>query len=153
MVAFTDNFEAATGWIVSGNASDGQWQRAIPSAGADRGDPPADADGSGRCYVTDNGNDADVDGGTTVLTSPALNATGFNTSHAVLSYYRWYCNDAGAAPNEDILQIDISGNNGASWTPLDTRTGALAGLTTLYVKVIFAVANAPASQVRVGIDT
>jgi hypothetical protein len=52
----------------------------------------------------------------------------------------------------DDLVYENSTDAGASWTPLYTATGALAGLTTLYVKAIFAVVNTPASQVRVRLD-
>lgn len=52
----------------------------------------------------------------------------------------------------DDLVYENSTDAGASWTPLYTATGALAGLTTLYVKAIFAVVSTPASQVRVRLD-
>lgn len=128
---FSDSFDTNLGWAVSGNATDGQWERAIPNNG-DRGDPAADAEtiGGGFCFVTDNGNipdtNTDVDGGSTILTSPVLDAAGGTDSTAFLSYYRWYSNDFGAAPNADTFVVEISNNGGSSWTTLETvgPTGA-----------------------------
>ncbi|MEM9411249.1 MAG: dockerin type I domain-containing protein [Planctomycetota bacterium] len=123
---FLDSFDTDTGWTVTGNASDGQWQRGVPNNG-DRGDPSADAEstGAGNCYVTDNGNtggndNSDVDGGSTTLTSPILDASTEGDDVAFLSYYRWYSNDFGQSPNADTFVIEISNNGGTSWVSLET---------------------------------
>ncbi|MFK7960818.1 MAG: hypothetical protein AB8G96_09860, partial [Phycisphaerales bacterium] len=125
VTSFDDPFDFNQFWTVSGNATDGQWQRAIPNNG-DRGDPATDAevDGLGFCFVTDNGNipddNTDVDGGSTVLTSPILEAAEGPGEIAFLSYYRWYSNDFGGAPNADVFVVEISNNGGATWTNLET---------------------------------
>ncbi len=125
-VAFLDTFDTNQGWSVSGDATDGQWQRAIPNNG-DRGDPAVDAeeDGSGFCFVTDNGNtggndNTDVDGGSTILTSPVMDASAGAEEFAYLTYYRWYSNDFGNAPFADTFVVEISNNGGATWTNLET---------------------------------
>ncbi|MEM9410731.1 MAG: trypsin-like serine protease [Planctomycetota bacterium] len=131
---FTDSFDTNTGWTVSGDATDGQWERGIPNNG-DRGDPANDAEttGSGFCFVTDNGNtggndNSDVDGGSTILTSPVLDATGGSIDEvAFISYYRWYSNDFGGSPNADTFVVEISNNGGATWTNLETVGPAGAG--------------------------
>jgi len=88
-VRFADNFEADQGWTVStsGGAFDGAWQRGVP-VNQDRGDPPADFDGSGQCYVTENTATypaSDVDNGTTWLRSPVIDLSDGGT----LTYAVW----------------------------------------------------------------
>ena len=118
---FVDDFNTDLGWTTAGDAGDGQWERAIPAGGGDRGDPAFDDDGSGTCFVTDNedGN-SDVDDGTTVLTSPLLDASTDPGSIAVIAYSRWYSNDQGNLPEADIFVVDISNDDGATWTNLET---------------------------------
>ena len=159
-VAFTDGFANDLGWSVANDAAltDGAWERAIPAGGGDRNDPPADFDGDGFAYLTDNvdGN-SDVDGGSTTLTSPALDAS---AGDATLTYAVWYSNTS----SEDVLAVEISGNNGATWQPADTVTSAsdwqqraidvaaLVGQTS-QLRVRFTAADAdPQSIVEAGID-
>ncbi len=146
---FDDNFETNTGWSVSGSVTDGAWERAIPAGGGGRGDPATDFDGSGRCYLTDNvAGNSDVDGGTTTLTSPPMDASGSGTP--TLTYALWYSNNIGET--DDTMFIDISNNNGNSWQALDTigpgDPNAGGGWNTYAFDLTQIYAN-PSSQVRV----
>ncbi|MDG2292215.1 MAG: hypothetical protein P8L37_06120 [Phycisphaerales bacterium] len=118
VTAFEDNGEVDLGWAVSGSATDGQWTVATtPAGGGERGDPPADSDGSGKCHLTDNvAGNSDVDGGSTILTSPVLDAS---IDSPKLSYARWFHNSFGASPFEDTMEVEISDDAGASWILLE----------------------------------
>lgn len=122
IVALNDNFESDLGWLVSGdaaNAGEGRWERGVPGGDGSRGDAPSDFDGSGSCYMTGNGgpgDNTDVDE-TTILTSPPLNLA--DAPEAIISYARWYDNTAGAAPDTDVLTVEISNNLGVSWSTLE----------------------------------
>ncbi|MEZ6163901.1 MAG: choice-of-anchor B family protein [Phycisphaerales bacterium] len=146
---FVDNCETDTGWSVSGNAVDGQWNRGVPVGGGDRADPASDFDGSGRCWLTDNVDDnSDVDDGTTTLTSPALDASAGNTT---LSFAMWY-NNAGNSTVDDSMSVQASNNNGGSWTtiltlaPGDPNTG---GGWNTYEFELDSIFTNPSSQVRI----
>ena len=122
-VVFYDNGELDLGYTVSGNASDGTWDRGDP-VNCNRGDPPTDGDGSGSCWLTDNSSasscNSDVDGGSTSLTTPSLDATG---GEAYIAYDCWYDNTGsgtGADPSNDVFVVEISGNGGSNWTALET---------------------------------
>ena len=118
IVAFEDDFEAELGWSTTSNASTGAWQRGVPAGGGDRGDPPTDADGSGKCYVTGIADgDNDIDDGSVTLTSPNMDAS---ADGAVISYWRWYSNTFGNAPFLDIFVVEVSDDGGASWVNLET---------------------------------
>ncbi|HRJ49383.1 MAG: hypothetical protein KF787_06010 [Phycisphaeraceae bacterium] len=119
-IPFEDNFQTNKGWsATSQGATAGFWQRAVPNGGGARGDPPTDYDGSGFCYVTQNGaGDTDVDGGAVLLTSPVMNASG--AVEAYISYARWYHNSFGNDPNNDTFLVEVSNNNGTTWVNLET---------------------------------
>jgi len=153
-VAFVDSFQTDTGWTVSGDAPDagsGRWERAVPGGSGSRGAPANDYDGSGLCYVTGNGPDGsntDVDGGTTVLTSPALDTT--SNGDAFITYARWYSNSAGAAPNADVFTVEISNDNGASWTTVEVVGPSGAGTGGGWIPQTIRVADYvdPSDRVR-----
>ena len=118
--SFEDDFEQNLGWTVAGDAETGDWQRVVPSGNGLRGDPSEDADGTGTCFVTGNGNEEDVDNGTTILTSPTMDAVGDGESTtAFLNYYRWFYNSGGNNVQNDSLLVEISNDDGASWTVLE----------------------------------
>jgi len=116
------DFESALGWSVSNDAglTDGGWDRGVP-VNCNRGDPPADFDGSGQCFLTDNSSagscNSDVDGGTTTLISPLFDVSGL--ADAELSYARWFSNTAGAAPESDVFVVEVSPDGGSNWVTLE----------------------------------
>ncbi|MCG8409619.1 MAG: hypothetical protein MI923_30805 [Phycisphaerales bacterium] len=121
VTAAADDFETDQGWTVTDGAGlgDGTWQRGAPVGGGDRGDPPTDFDGSGQCWLTNNGDgNTDVDNGTTTLTSPVFDLSGLQSPQ--LSYARWFSNNTGGGPETDTFVVEISDNGGGSWTNLET---------------------------------
>lgn len=128
-VFFADNFQTDLGWTVSGTAPDGQWQRGVPVGGCDRGNPDFDFDGSGACYLTDNSAanacNSDVDDGTTILTSPA-----FDASNGGVMTYAYWLNDVsnGLLTAEDDLVVQMATDaGGTNWVEVrryETASGA-----------------------------
>jgi murein tripeptide amidase MpaA len=155
VVQFDDPCETVGGWVVGAagdNATTGIWGNMDPQATAAQ--PENDRTPSGtRCWVTDGRAGTgvgtyDVDGGTTTLTSPAMDArtpTGF-VGDAYVSYWVWYSNDQGANPNSNSMPVLISGDNGATWRTLET----ISASTNAWAYREFRVADfvTPGSQVR-----
>lgn len=91
-----DDFIFDFGWTVSGDANEGIWERGEPLGTTSQGNPvnPDDdvqTDCGDQAYVTGNkgvtGSDDDVDGGTTILTSPVFDLTGYTVPYVYFS--RW----------------------------------------------------------------
>lgn len=119
MVALVDDGETDPGWSVSGDASDGHWDRGTPDFG-DRGDPASDADGSGQCWLTDNvAGNSDVDNGETILTSYPIDAPA--GSRIEFSY--WFNDTPGGEVDGDSFRVQVS-TNGGSYTTVRTVTSA-----------------------------
>jgi hypothetical protein len=117
---FEDDFQDDKGWTVSSDVSTGAWERVLPAGSSGgRCDAPTDADSSGNAYVTGNAFDEDVDGGTTTLESPDMDASEGGT----LSYWRWYSNgsDCGGADSQnDIFEVEASSDGGNTWYDVET---------------------------------
>jgi hypothetical protein len=81
-----------------------------------------------QCFVTGNGDSTqgagfdDVDGGKTTLTSATFSALAGGYEHPVVEYWRWYTNNAGDNPGQNVWQVDVSNNNGATWTNVENTT-------------------------------
>ena len=149
--AYVNNLQSSAGWTVTGVTSQasGGWQQGIPLGGGDRGDPATDADGSGACYLTGNAaGNTDVDGGTTTLTTPNIDAT--VVPDPWLSYQRWYNNQFGAAPGADTFTVEISNDAGSTWTALETVGPSGTDTYGLWQTAAFRVADyvTPTNQVR-----
>ncbi len=120
-LTFSDDFETDQGWVMSGDAADGNWDRGVPVGAGERGDPPLDGDGSGQCFLTGNvAGNSDIDDGVTILTSPLIDATGPFAIDAAVSYWQWYCNDAGGNAASDVFEVEISNDGGENWVQVDT---------------------------------
>ena len=121
-----DTLETNTGWIVGAagdNATTGIWVRANPvGTTAQPEDDHTPAPGV-NCFITGNGTagggvgDQDVDGGTTTLTSPAMDATLGN--EARIAYWRWYSNSAGSNPGTNSMPVLVSSDGGTNWVQLE----------------------------------
>jgi hypothetical protein len=104
----------------------GSWEQAVPNPtffGNALLAPAADATPDGtQAFVTANGppganaSTYDVDGGPTSLISPRLDLGG---GDAVVSYSRWAETATGTA---DTLTIEVSDDDGVSWTLVETVT-------------------------------
>ncbi len=121
-----DYFELDYGWTVSGDANTGDWVLGQPigtNYNGESANPGEDIYDIGTwCYVTGNaggggGND-DVDGGSTILTSPLFDPTAQNTP--TLAYNLWFFNQGGDGNPNDQIEVRVS--NGATTVVLETIT-------------------------------
>jgi len=121
-VLVNDDLEANTGWTVgdpTDTATTGIWTRVDPVGTAAQPENDHTPDPATMCFVTGQGivggglGDNNVDGGQTTVISPTFDGSQPNS---IVSYWRWFSNDAGASPNEDSFVIDVSNDNGATWT-------------------------------------
>lgn len=127
-VVFEDDMETETGWTVghpSDTATLGIWNRMAPQATPAQPGSDRSPDGT-LCWVTDGRAGSgvgsfDVDGGATTLTSPDIDISDAGPD-AELVYWRWYSNDQGASPNSDAMPVLISGDDGLTYTTLETVT-------------------------------
>ncbi|MCH8851251.1 MAG: hypothetical protein IID41_01205 [Planctomycetes bacterium] len=138
---FADDFETDTGWTVTNSEGleTGAWERGVPVD-----EPGADGDGSGQAYVTGNAVETDVDGGTTTLTSPTMNASLSNT---VLSYYRWFFAGFTDSP-DDAFVVEVSDDSGDTWITLETVETLDPEASGDWIYKEFALASVPGLELN-----
>lgn len=121
-----DAFEVSSGWTVGApddDATTGIWERTDPEGTAAQ--PEDDHTPVGvNCFVTDGDagfglGDFDIDGGKTTLTSPVLDLT--KVGNPSIDYWRWYSNNQGAAPNSDVMLVQVT-DNGVNWVTVEEVT-------------------------------
>ena len=119
-----DDFDSDQGWTVEDDPSltDGSWERGTPVGLGERQDPPTAYGGFGQCYLTANryGN-SDVDGGPTRLISPTFDLAGMTDPVIRLAY--WWANDD---QDDDPMEIELSTDDGDTWTSIETITNVPA---------------------------
>jgi hypothetical protein len=127
-----------SGWTVGGVSGDGatagQWIQAKPigsyvssASGSLPCQTNADhtfGDNFGKCLVTGNATStssqigtADVDGGATTVLTPVFDLTAF--TDPIIEYYRWYANDLGSNPGNDLWTASIHSGTTGIWFPVD----------------------------------
>jgi len=119
---FADSFDTDRGWtsdIVG--ATSGQWERGVPVNDPNWAyDPPADADGNGWCFLTQNAfGNTDVDDGTVRLYSPTLDLT----APGLIIKYSYYLRLTDTTGGVDRLLVEANNAGGVgSWTQIALHT-------------------------------
>jgi hypothetical protein len=153
-VLYSQDFDTAPpGWaagVGGDNATTGRWVRGDPVGTLAQPEDDHSPFGT-QCYVT--GNDPaheppgidDVDGGETTLLTAALNTIPAGMIHPIISYWRWYSNNAGDAPNEDFWRVDIT-NNSTNWVSVENTNRS----SIVWQRVVFRVEDyvVPNAQVK-----
>lgn len=126
---YYDDFTFNYGWLVTGTASSGIWERGKPVGTNLSGTPSnpgvdVNSDCSDKAYVTGNGGgnagDDDVDNGNTVLSSPIMDLTQY--VDPVINYSRWFFNGGGSGSPNDSLVVKL--NNGINTVTLEVVTAS-----------------------------
>ena len=126
-IALADDLESVSGWQVGAaddSAVTGIWIRTDPVGTTAQPENDHTPDPATQCFVTGQGvvggglGDNDVDGGKTTLFSPVLDVS--QMTDPTIAYWRWFSNDTGSNPNEDVLVVEISPDASGVWTAVET---------------------------------
>ena len=154
-----EDMESETGWAantVGDTATEGLWERFDPIGSISQPEDDISPQPGRKAWVTgapahvsSTPGSHDVDGGFTSLTSPRLDASGLQ--NAYVRYWRWFSNHGGPAPQEDVLTVRISNDDGITWTDLEVIGPVGVEATGGWYMKQFRVADflAPTSTLRV----
>lgn len=157
---YEDDFTFDLGWTVTGTASTGGWERGEPIGTTfnTAGDCNPEYDDAGdctdQCYVTGNSGGSasqdDVDNGSTTLTSPVFNLSGYNDPW--IHYSRWFFNGGGSGNPNDSLVIRLT--DGTTTVTLEKVTATSVGNSS-WVPKAYRVSNyfSPASNFQLIVTT
>lgn len=122
---YFDDFAMDLGWQVSGNAPAGIWERDAPIATDFDGqicNPGSDSGlGCGDfAYITGNAGppagEDDVDDGTTILTTPAMDLS--DLADPVVHFHYWFYTGGGSSASNDEFTVKV--NNGIETTTIES---------------------------------
>ncbi len=159
VTVFIDNMEIDRGWSVATTATAGAWERVDPVGTAAAPEDDNTPEPGVACWVTGQGapggglGENDVDNGATQLISPLLDLSA--AGDYTFTYARWYSNGAGAGPYSDTFRVDVSTDDGATWTSAEVvGPGGPADANTNpgWINASFTLASlglSPSGQVRV----
>lgn len=148
------DLEGGSSWSVGAagdDASTGVWVHGDPNGtGAQPGDDVTA--GGSDCWFTGQGSlggglgENDVDGGTTTLTTSNLD---LSSGDARIGYWRWYSNDTGNGPNNDVFTVQVS--NGGAYVTVELLGPSGPGTSGGWIWHDFLVSDfvAPSSTVTV----
>jgi hypothetical protein len=142
-----ENWGAWTLGVSGDNATTGIWDLAQPISSVTVDAAPGTivqtgtqtTEGGEYCFITGNALPTDgigvndVDGGKTTLQSPVIDMSTY--THPIIAYNRWYTNSppGGANPGADWFQVQISNDNGATWTYIEnTSTSDMSWRTNAF---------------------
>jgi hypothetical protein len=158
---YSNDFEAGgAGWtateLSSGAPVTGQWTLDDPNGTGAQ--PEDDHTAAGvNCWFTGQAapgmgvGTADVDNGSVTLTSPAFDLSGGIDGR--ISFWLWYNNFAGAAPDTDVFTTQVSSDNGATWFTADVvgpvTSSSFVGWQHREFNLLQVPGVSPTGQVRV----
>ncbi len=126
---YYDDFSTDLGWTAASTVTSGAWERGVPLGTFNNcipANPGLDdtTDCSNMAFVTGNtgvtASDQDVDGGSTMLSSPIFNLSTY--IDPIINYSRWFYNAGGTGTPNDSLNIYL--NNGSTTVLVETVTGS-----------------------------
>ncbi|MGA1535200.1 MAG: hypothetical protein ACO4B4_11945 [Planctomycetota bacterium] len=120
-----DDLEIDLGWFPGppNTATAGNWTYGDPNGTNAQPEDDHTIGAGVNCWFTGQGTvggfdtEADVDGGVTTLYTNFIDTSAL--TDPTLSYWRWFSNDTGANPSEDVLVVEIS-TNGLDWVEVET---------------------------------
>ena len=121
-IRFSDDFETDQGWTVAAGspaAIAGAWVRGDPFGTSWQPEEGAPSAAGVRCFFTgqnisDGG--GDIDGGETILVSPAIDLSGATTAR--LSYKRWW-GASSTTDTGDFFAVDVRADSVSAWINVD----------------------------------
>ncbi len=142
----------AGGWsvVAPNDAGTGNWEWGDPEGTSYQPEDDFTPDPGTNAWITGlasggGGGGNDIDGGTTTLLSSQYDLSA--AVDPVVRYARWFTNDRGGSPGEDPFTVEVSNDDGGSWTQLEQVSGGTP-LAWVEVELPLAGVIAPTSQMR-----
>lgn len=149
-VAIADDMENGTaGWTVGAagdTATAGQWALGDPNGGLATPEDDHSPFGT-QCWQT--GLNDDVDGGSTTLTSPSFDVSGW--TDPILSFWYWFSKNEGTPQPSDKLRVEFSTDGGNQWSVAEAYNTTPAASVSTWIHKSYHLASyvTPSANMRV----